>query len=83
MPTGTINPQVVRDTLITGLGLSDPTIYKPKASIYLGGLLKFKLQKLLNDGDISERDYLSVFDAAQANFKTALNYILTKFPISN
>ena len=49
----------------------------------MGGLSKFKLQKLLNDGDISERDYSAVFDAAQAYFRTALNYILTKFPISN
>ena len=78
-----IKPQVVRDTPITELNLSDPTIYKPKASIYLGGLTKFKLQKLLNDGDVSERDYSAVFDAAQAYFKTAFNYILTKFPVSN
>lgn len=78
-----IKPQVVRDTPITELDLSDATIYKPKSSIFLGGTTKMKLQKLLNDGDISERDYAAVFSAAQAYFKTALNYILTKFPVSD
>ena len=78
-----IKPQVVRDTPIAELDLSDLTIYKPHASIYLGGMTNFKLQKLLNDGDISQTDYSAVFHAAQAYFKTALNYILTKFPLSN
>ena len=39
----------------------------------------FQLQKLLNDGYISE----VVFDAAQVYFKAALNYILAKFPLSS
>ena len=78
-----IKPVVLRDTAVEELDLSDPTIYKEKPTIHLGGTTKFKLQKLLNDGDISERQHVAVFDAAQAYFKTALNYILTKFPLSN
>jgi len=41
------------------------------------------LQKLLNQGDVSQRDYDSVLKAAQVYFKAALNYVLEKFPITN
>ena len=49
----------------------------------MGGATKFKLQKLLSDRDISERQYSQIFDAAQAYFKDSLSYILTKFPLSD
>lgn len=35
--TGSLNvTKVVRDTAVTELNMSDPTIYKPKASVFLG-----------------------------------------------
>ena len=78
-----IKPQVLKDTPVTELNLDDPQIYKPEHSIFMGVTTKFKLQKLLNDGDISERQHSWVFKAAQAYFKDSLSYILTKFPLSN
>ena len=63
--------------------MDDPQFYKPEHSIFMGVTTKFKLQKLLNDGDISERQHSRVFKAAQAYFKDSLSYILTKFPLSN
>ena len=78
-----IKPQVLKDTPVTELNLDDPQFYKPEHSIFMGVTTKFKLQKLLNDGDISERQHSRVFKAAQAYFKDSLSYILTKFPPSN
>ena len=78
-----IKPQVLKDTPVTELNLDDPQFYKPEHSIFMGVTTKFKLQKLLNDGDISERQHSRVFKAAQAYFKDSLSYILTKFPLSN
>ena len=73
-----IKPQVLKDTPVTELNLYDPQIYKPEHSIFMGVTTKFKLQKLLNDGDISERQHSRVFKAAQAYFKDSLSYILKK-----
>ena len=78
-----ITPQVLKDTPVTELNMDDPQFYKPEHSIFMGVTTKFKLQKLLNDGDISERQHSRVFKAAQAYFKDSLSYILTKFPLSN
>ena len=50
-----IKPQALKDTPVKELNLDDPMIYKPEHSIFMGVTTKFKLQKLLNDGDISER----------------------------
>jgi hypothetical protein len=36
-------------------------------------------QKLLNDGNITEREYNGIFLAAQAYFKAAISYILKTF----
>ena len=44
----------------------------------MGVTTKFKLQKLLHDGDISERQHSQEFKAAQAYFKDSLSYILIK-----
>jgi hypothetical protein len=40
------------------------------------------LQRLLNQGDISQAQY-DVFKAAQEYFKASLEYILKKFPIAD
>ena len=48
-----------------------------QASLSLQATLqKFTLQKLLSDGDITERECNDIFSAAQAYFKTALGYFL-------
>lgn len=83
LATRIIKPEVIRDTPILQLDLSNTDIYKPKNSIHLGGLTKMKLSKLLNDGDISKEKHDAFFDAAQAYFRTALSYIIKKFPLSN
>jgi hypothetical protein len=46
-------------------------------------MTKFNLQKLLNEGDGTERTYNDLFVAAQAYFKAALGYVLKKFPLTD
>ena len=48
-----IKPQVLKDTPVTELNLYDPQIYKPEHTIFKGVTTKFKLQKLLNDGELA------------------------------
>ena len=46
-------------------------------------MTKFTLQKLLNEGDITERAPNDIFAKAQAYFKVALGYVLQKFPLTD
>lgn len=78
-----IKANVMQDTDVTEIDLTDPEIFKPNKSIHLGGTTKFTLQRLLNQGDISQVQYDNVFKAAEKYFKTSLEYILKKFPMTN
>jgi hypothetical protein len=78
-----IKASIVKESSLTGIDLEDQSIYIPIQSIHLGGMTKFTLQKLLNDGDITERACNYIFAAAQAYFKTALGYVLKKFPLTD
>ena len=72
-----------KESTLTGINLEDQSIYIPVQSIHLGGMTKFNLRKLLNEGDITERTYNDLFVAAQAYFKAALGYVLKKFPLTD
>jgi hypothetical protein len=61
----------------------DSEVYIPYHSVYLGGMTKTSLQKLLNEGDISERSYNNIFLAAQAYFKASFQYVIKKFPTND
>ena len=76
-------PTVVRDQAVTEINLEDDEIFKPKSQIFMGGLTKTTLLKLLNDGDISQLIYDKMFDAAHCYFKYALMYIQQKFPLNS
>ncbi|XP_068677860.1 uncharacterized protein [Montipora foliosa] len=65
------------------INLQDPTIYIPLASIHLGGMTKFTLQRLLNQGDISQTVYTRFLTAACEYFKAAFQYVLSKFPLND
>ena len=63
--------------------MDDSEIYSPRQSIHIGGTTKFLLQKLRNQGDISETDYDNILKAVQVYIKVALKYVLEKFPITD
>ncbi|PFX21813.1 hypothetical protein AWC38_SpisGene13665 [Stylophora pistillata] len=65
------------------INLQDPTIYLPLSSIHLGGMTKFTLQRLLNQGEISPTAYTHFLTAAQEYFKAAFQYVLSKSPITD
>lgn len=65
------------------INLEDPTINIPLASIHLGGMTKFTLQRLINQGEISETAYTRFSAAAREYFKAAFQYVLSKFPIND
>ena len=76
-----IKTNITRESKLTDINLEDQSIYIAVQSIHLGGMTKFRLQKLLSEGDITERKYNEIFVAAQAYFKAALCYVLKKFPV--
>ena len=77
-----IKANEMQKTAITEIDLANPEVFKETKSIHLGGTTKFTLQRLLNQGDISQAQY-DVFKAAQEYFKASLEYILKKFPIAD
>ena len=78
-----IKASIMKEPSLIGIDLEDQSIYIPTQSIHLGCMTKFTLQRLLNDGDITERTCNDIFAAAQAYFKTALDYVLKKFPLTD
>ena len=73
---------VMKSTTLTNIDMADSEVYLPRQSIYLGRMTKSSLQKLLNEGEISERSYNTILLAAQAYFRASFQYVLKKFPIS-
>ena len=73
----------ITSSRLTGFDFEDQSIYIPVRSIHLGGMTKFTLQKLLNEGDITERTHNDIFATAQVYFKAALDYVLQKFPLTD
>ncbi len=79
-----IQPVVLQNiSSITEIDFSDEATFLDARSIFLGGTTKFTLNRLCNNGTISENEYLKVHQGAFHYFKDALKYILQKFPISN
>ena len=74
---------VIKSTTLTDIDMGDSEVYIPHQSTYLGRMTKSSLQKLLNDGEISERSYNHILLAAQAYFKASFQYVLKKFPIND
>lgn len=79
-----IKPGVLQGvSSIAEIDLSDEAIFIDARSMFLGGTTKFTLNRLRNNGSISENDYTKVHHGAFHYFKDALKYIQEKFPISN
>ena len=78
-----IKVAVMSKTSLNEINLQDPEIYIPLTSIHSGGLTKFSLQRLLNQGEISERDYTRFLTAAREYFKAAFQYVLKRFPLND
>lgn len=70
-------------TSITQLDLHDDSIYKDRQDLFLGGLTRGRLNRLLDEGDISQEQYNDFYCAAFAYFKDSVSYIVKKFPLTN
>ena len=68
---------------ITELDLNEDSIFKENSTIFLGGTTKTELLRLLNEGDISQQEFDLFHSAAHMYYRSALNYIINKFPINN
>ena len=78
-----VKPEFIKDAEIVHLDLSDLEIFKPNKSIFLGGITKPTLDRLLNEGDIAELLYQRYHTAAHCYFERSLDYILRKFPLKD
>ena len=58
---------------VTEINLEDDEIFKPTKQVFMGGLTKTKLSKLLNDGDISQAVYNKFF-----TLSTCMHYCIYK-----
>ncbi len=56
-----IKSSIMKESTLTLIDLEDQSIYIPVQSIHVGGMTKLNLQKLLNDGDITQRKYNDIF----------------------
>ncbi len=79
-----IKPAVLQNTsTLLELDLDNNDIYKDPKSLYIGFTTKCVLNKLLNDGTITEKDSMTFNNAAHNYFKSAVEYIQAKFPLDN
>ena len=78
-----VQPQFIKDAELEQLDLSNDTMFKPNQSIFLGGVTKRTLTRLLNEGDITETLFRKFYAAAYSHFKSSLSYILKKFPLKD
>ena len=69
--------------LIAELNLDNEEIFLEPKSLFLGGTTKFTLNRLGNNGTISDSDYKKLHSAAHHYFKSSLKYILEKFLVNN
>jgi hypothetical protein len=75
-------PSVMKDTgSVTELNLDNEQIFMDSRSLFLGGTTKFTLNRLRNNGTISDSDYKKIHDAAHHYFKSSLKYILEKLTV--
>ena len=76
-----VKATVLVRTKATDVDLNDEEMFMEHQNVYLGGNTKHTLNKLLNEGDITEAKYNKFFYAAHCYFKSSLAYILKKFPL--
>ena len=79
-----IKPVISREASSVGdIDLSDESIFIDPMYIFLGGTTKFMLNRLLNEGTISEAQFETFHTGVQSYFKKALQYIQNKFPLKD
>ena len=79
-----IKPAVLQNTsTLLELDLDNKDIYKDPASlhVFIGFITKCVLNKLLNDGTITERDSMIFSNAANNYYRFAVEYIQAKFTL--
>ena len=65
------------------LDLHDDQLYKQHTFIFLGVITRAIVNRLLNDGAISDNNYYKFYEAVHYYFKESLSYIQKKFPIND
>ena len=67
-----VNPEILVSAKPTDLDLNDEEMFIEHQNIYLGGTTKATLNKLLNEGDITQTKYNKFFYTAHCYFKSLL-----------
>ena len=79
-----IKPHAMQNiSTVSELDFDDEPIFKDKKDLFLGGITKATLNRLLSYGDISDTDYDKFYDAVFYYYKDSLAYVIKKFPIQN
>ena len=79
-----IKPIECRNTTVAEIDLSDDSRYIDTMFIFLGGTMKFTLNRLLNSGSITESQFVTFHQSAHEYDKqTVSKYIQQKFPIED
>ena len=70
-------------TSVADIDLTEESILLDPKTIFLGGTTKATMNRLLNNGDITQATYDQFHKGVQLYYKDALDYIQRKFPISD
>ena len=65
---------------VTDIDYANPANHLPASGIHMGMATKMKLDKLLNDGDISENDAKKFYRAVLKFYQTAFSYATERLP---
>ena len=79
-----VKPSFLKNiTSVTDIDLTEESVLLDPKTIFLGGTTKATMNRLLNNGDITQATYDQFHKGVQLYYKDALDYIQRKFPISD
>lgn len=78
-----IKPSILAEVPAQEVDLSDPSVYLHPHEVFFGFMAKQKLRKMLDEDDITERQYDNVFLGACESYKASLSYILKRVPLED
>ena len=79
-----VKPSFLKNiTSVADIDLTEESILLDPKTIFLGGTTKATMNRLLNNGDITQATYDQFHKGVQVYYKDALDYIQRKFPISD
>ena len=79
-----VKPSFLKNiTSVADIDLTEESVLLDPKTIFLGGTTKATMNRLLNNGDITQATYDQFHKGVQLYYKDALDYIQRKFPISD